>query len=242
MAIQWYPRYPGDYSRDTRSLSLSEHGAYTLLLDELYVTRKPLPKDIMQLHRICNAHGPAEQAAVASVIQRFFTESQGGWVQMRAIAEIQKQANISRKRRIAALKSHGMELALEPSGADANDVQLQTHPHSTSTSTSSQPQPQGDKIAPDGAKGAFGEKNGRPRDVIWDAMLQVCGIPLTADIPPSARGAYNKACAGLKRVNATPESIKAHAEAYLKKWPKVSLTPTALERRWNECMVQERRP
>jgi uncharacterized protein YdaU (DUF1376 family) len=129
MAIQWYPRYPGDYSRDTRSLSLAEHGAYTLLLDELYVTAKPLPSDLMQLHRICGAHSQAEQAAVAKVIERYFVKSMGGWVQLRAMLEIQKQLKISEKRRAAAYKSHGVGLALEGPEAPALALPEQTHPH-----------------------------------------------------------------------------------------------------------------
>lgn len=75
------------------------------------------------------------------------------------------------------------------------------------------------------------------RDPIWDALLAVCGISLTASIPRSARGAYNRAVKDLKSIGATPESISAHAAAFSEKWPAVSLTPTALVRRWNECVA-----
>lgn len=85
-------------------------------------------------------------------------------------------------------------------------------------------------IAPDGAK---------KRDLTWDALLQACGIPLTAEIPSSARGAYNKACKDLKAIGATPEQIEAHAAAYRRKWS-TELTPTALVRRWNECVAPRR--
>lgn len=89
-------------------------------------------------------------------------------------------------------------------------------------------------LAPDGAKGDGFKK---PQDKIWEALLQACGIPLTATISKSARGAYNRAAKDLRDMQATPESIHAHARAFSKKWPAVSMTPTALVRRWNECVV-----
>lgn len=97
-----------------------------------------------------------------------------------------------------------------------------------------------DKIAPSGAKEDSKEKSPRPKDEVWEAMLGACGIPYTATIPKSARGAYNRACRELKELTATAASIEAHARAFRTRWPTVSLTPTALVRRWNECVSQNR--
>jgi len=70
--MNYYPRYPGDYLRDTAHLSLVEHGVYTILLDHYYSREQPLPADIEQLIRIARATVEYEQAAVRSVAEEFF--------------------------------------------------------------------------------------------------------------------------------------------------------------------------
>lgn len=70
--MNFYKRYVGDYVRDTGHLSLTEHGAYTVLLDTIYSTGKPLPADLVALCRICRASNAAERRAVASVVDQFF--------------------------------------------------------------------------------------------------------------------------------------------------------------------------
>jgi hypothetical protein len=71
----------------------------------------------------------------------------------------------------------------------------------------------------------------RKRDETWDALMAVCGV---TSITPSARGAYNRACADLKAVGATSDEIVEHGRTFRSRWPDVSLTPTALARRWGE--------
>lgn len=85
----------------------------------------------------------------------------------------------------------------------------------------------GEDIAPKGANG---------KDVLWEAMLKGCGIPLTAKPTGSERGAWNKALKDLRGAGATEQDIVRRCQAYRKLWPAVSLTPTALARRWNECV------
>jgi len=76
----------------------------------------------------------------------------------------------------------------------------------------------------------------RPRDEIWDTMLEVCG--LTGQEPTSsARGAWNRAAAELRGLKVTPDEIRTTAAAYRRQWPNVSLTPTALSRRWAEAQA-----
>ena len=70
--MKFWSRYPGDYSRDTRHLTLTEHGAYTLLLDAYYSTEKPLPAESGALYRICSAFEDFERAAVDRVANEFF--------------------------------------------------------------------------------------------------------------------------------------------------------------------------
>lgn len=77
----------------------------------------------------------------------------------------------------------------------------------------------------------------RARNLIWDAVLEVCG--LTGSTPTqSERGGWNKAVKELRDIGATPDEIHQRARIYRKTWPNVSLTPNALSRRWNECAAK----
>lgn len=77
------------------------------------------------------------------------------------------------------------------------------------------------------------ERRARPPDLLWEAVLEACGI--TGTPTPSARGAYNRAVADLRAVEATPEEVIGRAAMFRARWPGASLTPTALARRWAEC-------
>lgn len=70
--MNFYKRYPADYGRKTSKLNLTQHGAYTLLLDEIYATEEALPADYKELYRICRAMERVEQEAVRIVADRFF--------------------------------------------------------------------------------------------------------------------------------------------------------------------------
>lgn len=76
--MNYWKRYPGDYSRDTGHLSLAEHGAYALLLDTYYATEAPLPANMTALHRLCRAMTAEERAAVESVADQFFKPGSDG--------------------------------------------------------------------------------------------------------------------------------------------------------------------
>lgn len=91
-----YFRSIGDYAKDTRHLTLLEHGAYTLLLDLAYTTEKPLPADLTSLFRLCCARTKAEQDAVETVVKEFFQQCpEGGWIQNRVKRELAQYAGTS---------------------------------------------------------------------------------------------------------------------------------------------------
>ena len=50
-----------------------------------------------------------------------------------------------------------------------------------------------------------------------------------------------RALKDLREVGASPDDIHSRADTYRSKWPDVSLTPSALARRWAECGVQKGR-
>jgi len=74
----------------------------------------------------------------------------------------------------------------------------------------------------------------RRTDSLWDSVMVACSIH-SERIPDGARAAYNKALKELRTVGATPDEVAQRAKVYKVRWPDVSLTPTALARRWAEC-------
>jgi len=98
-----YTRHLGDYAKDTKHLSLLEHGAYTVLMDWCYASERALPKDEGMLYRICGAFSKIEQAAVMSVLEEFFEATEDGWLQNRVEKELRKAHEKSGKAKSAAL-------------------------------------------------------------------------------------------------------------------------------------------
>lgn len=69
--LSWFPFYPGDYLRDTRHLTLTQHGAYLLLL-LTYYSIGPLPADRKALYRITGARSTRERREIDLVLDSFF--------------------------------------------------------------------------------------------------------------------------------------------------------------------------
>lgn len=81
-------------------------------------------------------------------------------------------------------------------------------------------------LAADAAKDAG---NSRPRDELWDALTAELGSPPATR---SERGRWNKAVKELREAGATPADVKSRCVVYRRRWPGVSLTPTALSSNW----------
>lgn len=76
--MNYYRRYIGDYRRDTGTLTLLEHGVYTVLLDEYYAQRGVLPLHQSELCILCHATSKLEREAVNKVSHRFFPANGAG--------------------------------------------------------------------------------------------------------------------------------------------------------------------
>jgi uncharacterized protein YdaU (DUF1376 family) len=87
--INYYQRHIGDYMRDTGHLSMTEHGAYTLLLDKYYATKKPIPNNA-DLHKSLRAKSKEEKSAIDYVLNNFFTLKKNCWTNKRADQELKK--------------------------------------------------------------------------------------------------------------------------------------------------------
>lgn len=86
-AMNFWKRHIGDYARDTGHLTLLEHGVYSVLLDRLYATERPIPEG--DVYRIARAMSRSERAAVDAVLAEFFELEAGGWTNPRAMLEIE---------------------------------------------------------------------------------------------------------------------------------------------------------
>lgn len=75
------------------------------------------------------------------------------------------------------------------------------------------------------------KKRQRKPDVIFDAIVEVCGID-PSSLTSAARGSINRARADLARVGADPESIRRAADGYRRTWPTTTLTASALAKHY----------
>ena len=87
--MNFFKLYIGDYQRDTAHLSVTEHGAYLLMLQHFYATEKPLPVGKV-LHRMLRAQDKAEREAIDFIAGKFWTATDDGLINERAAQEIAK--------------------------------------------------------------------------------------------------------------------------------------------------------
>lgn len=87
--MNFFKLYIGDYQRDTAHLSVTEHGAYLLMLQHYYATEKPLPPG-KALHRMLRAQDKQERDAIDAVASQFWKETPAGLINERADAELSK--------------------------------------------------------------------------------------------------------------------------------------------------------
>jgi len=86
--VNYYRRYVGDYLRDTSTLSVTEHGAYTVMLDYYYADERPLPLDRAEVFRMVRAFKPLERRAVERVLGLYFERREDGYHNVRADEEL----------------------------------------------------------------------------------------------------------------------------------------------------------
>ena len=106
MSFAFLPLYTGDYIRDTRHLSMSEHGAFMMLLIYCWDQKGPAPLDERQLVGICNARSKDEVEAMGRILQEFFVKMSDGWYNRRMQREIERSHAIGIARSIAGAKGY----------------------------------------------------------------------------------------------------------------------------------------
>ena len=135
--MNFYKRFVGDYQRDTGHLSLTEHGAYTLLLDIHYATEKPLPSSKQSVYRLLRAIDESEQTAIDRILDEFWTQTDNGWVNPKALELIDdKQKRSEKAKELADKRWENTEKASDSdasgdakaSDSDASGDAMPRHP------------------------------------------------------------------------------------------------------------------
>ena len=243
--MNWYPRYTGDYSRDTAHLTMTEHGAFNLMLDHYYATEKPLPECPNQIHRITGAFTPEEQAAAQAVLKQYFKHAPGiGYRNNKADAVIAEQ-NAKRIKAVAKATLAAEERWSRVKDATSNAsgtpqaLHKQCHP---------EPEPEPEPKTEPGArkkhltadKPPDGEplKPSRKRNPVIDALAVV-----ESGGPTGLTGAdYTRIATALKTIReatpeVTPEEIARRARNYRTHFDGAALTATALAKHWARCKI-----
>lgn len=70
--MKFVKHWIGDYARDTGDLTITEHGAYRLMLDHFYGMAKPLPSEKKALHRLLRAETDADRKAIDKISFRYW--------------------------------------------------------------------------------------------------------------------------------------------------------------------------
>lgn len=118
--VNFFKLYIGDYQRDTAHLSVTEHGAYLLMLQHYYATEKPLPTG-KALHRMLRAQDKSEREAIDAVVSAFWRATESGLVNARADAEIGRAAmQAETNRGIALAREAARKAAVGKHGGSTN--------------------------------------------------------------------------------------------------------------------------
>ncbi|MBU2783609.1 YdaU family protein [Acidithiobacillus caldus] len=114
----WYKFFIQDYQRDTAHLTLLEHGAYRLLIDQCYLSGGLLPSDLEAIYRLARAMTKPEQAAIRTVLGAFFTRTDEGYLHGRVSREIEEMHQLGSVSRMNGAK--GGRPKKNPAGSDTS--------------------------------------------------------------------------------------------------------------------------
>jgi len=177
--MNWYPRYPGDYMRDTAHLSLVQHGVYNVLLDHYYATGGPLPDSANDLIRICRAFTPEEQEAVQLVADQFFPIN-GDGLRHNKRADKQLVEMDEKHEKLSAAGKAGMAKRWQENRYNHLNNHLNNHPNNhpnnpAITYPQPQPQPHPDTKKEKHGSGAFGNaQNAEEGKIVTSNSKESC--------------------------------------------------------------------
>jgi uncharacterized protein YdaU (DUF1376 family) len=131
----WFPYFPADYLADTSNLSVTEHGAYHLLMLEAYrqggfVQCERSANALIShrlAHRVCRCESDADRDAVDVVLPRFFELRADRYYHRRVEKELVKRAEKSKK---AARSASIRQEQIRSANAVRSDVRSQCYQQS----------------------------------------------------------------------------------------------------------------
>ncbi len=149
MTLPWYPRDMGKYARDTKHLSMLEHGAYNLMLDYYYSTgglpqvsnassNATLMPDHSRIYRLCSAISKAEQDAVDAVLSMFFSLNGKGFYTNEKCEEVIKEQELKHQKRVDAGRKGGQSNASSNATSKAPQKENKTEIEDTNVSSKGQ--------------------------------------------------------------------------------------------------------
>ena len=136
--MNYYPFHIGDYLSATRHLSWAEDAAYRRLLDTYYTTEKALPLELRAVCRLVLATTEEQREAVRVVLDEFFEQTNDGWKNSRADAEIDAMRDKQQKQRDKANKRWHKQDA-EPGTASAMPLHTETDAVASKTDADAMP-------------------------------------------------------------------------------------------------------
>ena len=141
--MNYYKKFLGDFQKKTRHLSLLENGAYNVLLDAFYSTEKPLPAHRPTLYRMVGAIMPDEQEAVRKILSEYWDMEKDGYVNARAVEELEKFRERSETNRRVALEREEAKRTNRATDCDTNRAEnvARSHSHSHKPDTNSHHHP-----------------------------------------------------------------------------------------------------
>lgn len=131
----WMPLYIGDYLADTASLSTLQHGAYMLLMMEIW-RNGPIQNNPRRLSRVAKTDVQTWEDEIWPELQDFFTVVDGCLDQKRLRAEREKAEEISKKRANAAAKRHTSKQ--NSCKTDANAEQMESNSYANAHANAEQ--------------------------------------------------------------------------------------------------------
>ena len=100
-----YRKHIKDYRADTLGLTPLDHGIYNLLIEECYLSERPLPSNIDQIGRTIGVRTDVELASLNYILDRFFDKNHDGeYTQNRIQNELKAIYEKSEKARQSAQK------------------------------------------------------------------------------------------------------------------------------------------
>lgn len=147
MTLPWYPRDMGKYARDTKHLSMMEHGAFNLMLDYYYATgglpnalsnatsNASLMPDHSRIHRLCGATTKHEQDAVDTVLSMFFKLDKDGFYRNEKADKVIAEQTLKHERRVSAGRKGGASKATSNATSNAPQNKKEIKKVDTNVST-----------------------------------------------------------------------------------------------------------